>query len=50
MSFTGKCITNCDNIFTMEHCSKIKRNELSSPRKTWVNIKGILLSEIESER
>ena len=30
---------------TMENYSTLKRNEISSPEKTWKNLKRILLSE-----
>ena len=41
----GEWVNKRQHMHTTEYYSALKRNELSSPEKTWGNLKGILLSE-----
>ena len=37
-------------IYTMDYYSAIKENEILPFAATWMNLEGIMLSEIETER
>lgn len=49
-SLIGECINQTVNIHTMECYSIIKINDLSSNKKTWMNLKYILYQRSQYER